>query len=144
MKLQEVFYQMTSKEGISVFEMEMAEGLPNHHCIRLQGEHAIYEGHALFLEEEKLFVFYILGGLIVPENLCEKAAWEFMKMNYGLKMGQWFIDPDSRVITLRTCQYFLQEEGLAERMHTIVADCGKLTDESYLSISKMITGMETE
>ena len=111
MTLQESFYNMASKEGISIFEMEMEGGLPSHHCIRLMGEHGMYEGHALFLEEERLFVFYILAGLLVPKDLCEKMAWELMKKNYGLKMGQWFIDPDSRVITLRTSQYLMMEDG---------------------------------
>ena len=144
MTLHNAFYEMAAKEGISVFEMEMEAGLPSHHCIRLAGDHGIYEGHALFLEDERLFVFYVLGGLIVPEEQCRELAWDLMKENYGLKLGQWFIDPDSRVITLRTSQYLLSDEGLSERMRFIVESCGKLMDESYLQLSVRLSESRTK
>ena len=140
MALKDLFYEMAEEEGISVYVMEMMEGLPDHHCIRLQGEHAIYEGHALFLEEEKLFVFYVIWGVIVPEEKCEEMAWELMKKNYELKMGQWFIDPDSRVLTIRSTQYLNgeDEEEKMQRMYEIVSNCGRLADESFLELSAML------
>ncbi len=138
MTLSESFERMAAREGISVFEMEMAEGLPNHHCIRIMGEHGIYEGHAIFLESERLFVFYVIWGVRVPEALCEKTAWELMKINYELKLGQWFIDPDSRVLTLRATQYLPEDGHAEERMREIVENCGNLADSYYPALSSMI------
>ena len=129
---------MAEREGISVFRMEMEAGLPDHHCIRIQGVHGIYEGHALFLEEENLFVFYIIWGLIAPEDKCEELAWMFLQKNYELKIGQWLIDPDSRVITLRTTQYLDKGEATAIRIRKIIEDCGRLADEFYPEISSKV------
>ena len=140
MTLRDSFYRMAEQEGISVFEVEMTGGLPNHHCIRLMGEQGVYEGHAIFLEEERLFVFYVIWGVRIPEGLCEKAAWELMKINYQLKMGQWFIDPDSRVLTLRTSQYLPEDNGnTADRMHEIVKNCGNIAETYYPGFSSLVS-----
>ena len=139
MTLRDSFYRMAEQEGISVFEIEMEGGLPNHHLIRLMGDRAVYEGHALFLEEERLFVFYVIWGLRVSEELCEKTAWELMKLNYELKMGQWFIDPDSRVLTLRATQYLPEDDGKnADRMHEIVKNCGNIAEAYYPKFSSLV------
>ena len=138
MTLQAAFYRMAENEGISVVEMETPEGTPNHHCIRILGEYGVYEGHALFLEEDQLFLFYIIWGALVPEDACEKMAWELMKRNYGLKIGQWFIDPESRVLTLRVSQYLSPNDDLPERMRRIVESCGQLADKDFREIAAEI------
>jgi hypothetical protein len=141
MTIQENFYAVAEENGITVMPFELEGGLPSHHCIRLQGEHAIYEGHAICLEDEQLFVFYVLAGLTAPaEKRAELAQW-MLERNYGLKCGAWLIDPDSGVLTVRGTQYMMGADWeKKERIGELVTACGRIADVDYPEISKLLFG----
>lgn len=137
MTIQELFYAFAEENGISVMPLEMEEGIPMHHCIRLQGEHAIFEGHAICLEEEQLFVFYVLTGMVVPEEKREKLALQLLERNYELKAGGWFIDPASGVLTVRCIQYMMGTDMEKKQMiEELVTVCGRIADVDYPQIAK--------
>ncbi len=82
-------------------------------------------------------MFYIIIGLIVPEEECEAFAWTLMKRNFALKLGQWFIDPDTRILTLRTTQFMTAGEDTVDRMYDIISECGILADEFYPELAPL-------
>jgi hypothetical protein len=139
MTIQELFYAIAEENGITVLPLELEGGLPAHHCIRLQGEHAIYEGHAICLEEEQLFVFYVLAGVTVPPEKREKLALWMLERNYELKAGAWLIDPESGVLTVRCTQYMMGADWeKKQRIEELVTVCGRLCDTDYPQIVKEI------
>jgi hypothetical protein len=139
MTIQELFYAFAKENGISVMPLEMEDGIPTHHCIRLQGEHAIFEGHAICLEKEQLFVFYVLAGMTVPQEKREQMALRLLERNYELKTGGWFIDPVSGVLTTRCTQYLMGADWEKKQfIEEIVAICGKLADEDYPALARLL------
>jgi hypothetical protein len=137
--MQEIFYAVAEDNGITVLPMEVEGGGPPHLCIRLQGEHAIYEGHAVCLEEERLFVFYVLAGLVVPEEKRQELAPLLLERNYELKCGAWMIEPQSGVLTVRSTQYMMGADWeKRERIEELVTTCGRIADLDYPVISKLL------
>lgn len=141
MTLREIFYEFTEENGITVMPLMLEHGAGEHLCIRLLGEHAIFEGHALCLEEEKLFVFYVLAGVTVPDEKKEKLALKLLERNYGLKMGSWFFDPDSGVLTVRCTQYMSGADWEKKQlMGDMITSCGRLADADYPWMMKELFG----
>ena len=96
----------------------------------ISGTNGKYAGHALCLENERLFVFFIDFGLHVRKENLPEAAQRLMDINYNLKMGNFQMDSQNGLVIVRTCQgvYGREEEqiGVIERS---VLTAGMIADK---------------
>lgn len=59
MTMKEIFAQFAEENNIPMGELKLEPEAPDQLYIRLDGENGSYEGHAMFLEEERMFIFYV-------------------------------------------------------------------------------------
>lgn len=132
MTIREVFLAFAEENEIPWGELELEPEAPNHLCIRLDGKNGAFEGHAICLEEEHIFVFYTLLGVRVPEEKKESVAAFLLGLNYRLKTGSIFIEEETGELTVRTVQYMMGADWeKRELMERLVTDCGRIADYYY-------------
>lgn len=68
MTIKELFSAFAEEYNIPWAQLNLEPEAPDQICIMIDGKNGRYEGHALCLEEEGLFVFYTLLGVRVPEE----------------------------------------------------------------------------
>lgn len=74
MTIRELFLAFAEEYKIPWVQLDLEPEAPNQLCLMIDGKNGKYEGHALCLEEEGLFVFYTLLGVRVPEEKREKLS----------------------------------------------------------------------
>ena len=141
MTMKEIFIQFAGENHIPVGELKLEPEAPDQLYIRLDGENGCYEGHAMFLEEERMFIFYVVLGVRVPEEKREPVSAWLLNLNYSLKAGQFYIEEKTGELTARTAQYMAgadwEKRDLPE---TLVLGCGRTADHFYPEIMKQIFG----
>lgn len=139
MTIEELFYKFAETEQIPVIPLELMPEAPNHLCIRIEGKSNEFEGHGICLEEERLFLFYVLLGARVPADRRERAAEYLLRLNYGIKTGGIYMEPETGELTARVTQYLYgndwEQIGLLEQ---IIRNCGIIADTYYADIMKYI------
>lgn len=141
MTLKELFQAFAREQNLPVVEAALEPEAPNQFCMYLNGKNGTFEGHALFLEEENLFVFYTLLGVQVPEEKREHLAVYLMKLNYRLKMGGIFIEDTTGELTARVSQYMAGADWeKQELMEQLISFCGRIADYYYPEIMKELFG----
>lgn len=132
MDIKDILYDFAEEEGIEIVEMKVDEDSPTHYCFHIKGNNGVYEGHALCLEDEDLFMFYILPGIIVPEDKLLDTSWQLLQRNYGLKLAKWYIEPDSHVLTVRGEQFLDGADWeMSRRIMEVIAACASVVDADY-------------
>ena len=104
MTMKEIFAQFAEENNIPMGELKLEPEAPDQLYIRLDGENGSYEGHAMFLEEERMFIFYVILGVRVPEDKREPVAAWLLNLNYRLKAGQFYIEENTGELTPTTCK----------------------------------------
>lgn len=141
MTIREIFLAFAREREIPWAELCLEPEAPNHLCIRMKGENRDFEGHAIFLEEERLFVFYTLLGVRVPAGRRERLAVFLQNLNYRLKTGTFFIEEETGELTVRIMQYMTgadwEKQELVEKL---VTDCGRTADYYYPEIMREVFG----
>lgn len=140
MTIKELFYSFAQKNNITVQEINLPEeGVPAHQCMRFQGQHAIYEGHALCLEDENLFIFHVIAGVTVPEDKKAELSRYLLEKNYSLKIGNWYIEPEGGILTVRGMQLLAGADWEKEQMiENVVTACGYIVDEGYPEVMRLL------
>lgn len=141
MTIKELFSAFAEEYNIPWAQLNLEPEAPDQICIMIDGKNGRYEGHALCLEEEGLFVFYTLLGVRVPEEKREKLSLLLMGLNYRLKTGSFFIEEETGELTVRTTQYLMGADWeKRDFLGKLVADCGKTADYYYPQIMKWMFG----
>lgn len=141
MTIREIFLAFAEEKEIPWGELVLEPEGENHLCIHLLGRNNRFEGHAICLEEEKLFVFYTLLGVRVPEEKREAVSAFLLRLNYQLKTGSFFIEEETGELTVRTVQYMIGADWeKQELMEQLVTDCGRTADYYYPTVMKQVFG----
>lgn len=141
MTIRELFEDFAREKGLPVAELNLEPEAPNQLCIMMNGENSSFEGHGVFLEEEKLFIFYTIVGVRVPKDRRERLSAYLLNLNYKLKTGGFFIEETTGELTVRTVQYMAGADWeKRELLETLVLGCGKTADYFYPRIMKEIFG----
>lgn len=141
MTLKEIFTQFAGEQKLPFVELTLEPEAPNQLCICLNGKNGNFEGHALFLEEEKLFLFYVPLGVRVPEEKREKLAWYLMRLNYRLKLGGIFVEEATGELTARVSHYMAGADWeKKEMMEQLITGCGRTADHYYPEIMRELFG----
>lgn len=139
MTIEELFLKFAEAEQIPVMQMQLMPEVPNHLCIHIEGKSNTFEGHGICLEEERLFLFYVLLGARVPADKRERAAEYLLRLNYGIKTGGVYMEPESGELTARVTQYLYGSDWeQMELMERVVRNCGVIADTYYTDIMKYI------
>lgn len=141
MTICEIFEQFARERGIPTAKLNLEPEAPDQLCIIMNGENASFEGHGVFLEEEKLFVFYTLVGVRVPKEKAEAVSRYLMSLNYRLKWGSFLIEENTGELTVRVMQYMAGADWeKRELIEELVLGCGRTADHFYPEIMKEIFG----
>lgn len=141
MDIKDILYDFAEEQGITIVQMKVDENSPVHYCFRIKGENGVYEGHALCLEDEDLFIFYVLPGIIVPEEKLMETSWQLLQRNYELKIANWYIEPDSHVLTVRGEQFLDGAEWeMRQRIIEVITACSTVMDADYPVLVKYLLG----
>ena len=141
MSLYELFQEFAKEHNLPTVELSPAPEAPKHICIQLLGENSTYEGHMLADEEERLFLFYTLLNVRVPEEKREQVAAFLLNLNYGLKIGGFYLDQESGDLTTRVCQFMAGADWeKKELMGALISLCGRMADQYYPEVMKAIYG----
>lgn len=139
MTIEKLFLKFAETEQIPVMQLELMPEAPNHLCIHIEGKSSEFEGHGICLEAERLFLFYVLLGARVPVDKRERAAEYLLRLNYGIKTGGVYIEPETGELTARVTQYLYgsdwEQMALLEQM---IRSCGLIADTYYTDIMKHI------
>lgn len=122
-------------------ELNLEPEAPNQIYILMQGKNKTFEGHALFIEDEGMFLFYTLLDAQVPENRRTDMALHLLTLNYRLKAGSFFMEEDTGMLTVRTVQYMRGADWeKRELMEKMVTDCGRTADYYYPEVMRWAFG----
>lgn len=141
MTICELFEQFAREREIPAVRLALEPEAPDQLWIMMNGENASFEGHGIFLEEEKLFVFYTLVGARVPGEKAESFSRYLMSLNYRLKWGTFLIEESTGELTVRAVQYMAGADWeKRELIEEIVLGCGRTADRFYPEIMKELFG----
>lgn len=141
MTLREIFMKFLEAHSIPWGELNLEPEAPNQLYILMQGENKNFEGHALFLEEEGLFLFYTLLDAQVPQGRREEIAYKLLNLNYGLKAGCFYMEKSTGMLTVRAMQYMRGADWeKQELMEKVVTECGQTADYYYPEVMRWAFG----
>lgn len=139
MTIKENFMAFAEKQQIPVMELKPEPPAPEHLCIRMQGEQKAFEGHALCMEEEGLFLFYTLLDVRVPKERRERLLAWLARTNYQLKTSAFYMEESTGELTVRVCQYLTGADWEKEELiGQLVSICGRTADGYYAELMKLI------
>ena len=139
MGMREIFEDFAKENKIPLAELKLEPEAPNQLCMMMNGDNGAFEGHGVFLEEEKLFVFYTLLGVRVPQDRIKEVSSYLLNLNYRLKAGQFFIEETTGELTVRVMQYMMGADWeKRELMEELVMGCGRTADYYYPELMKEI------
>ena len=141
MTIREWFEEFAREKELPVAELNLEPEAPNQLCIMMNGENGVFEGHGVFLEEERLFLFYTIVGVRIPADRRERLSSYLLSLNYKLKTAAFFIEDSTGELTVRTVQYLTGADWeKRELLETLVLGCGKTADYFYPQLMKEIFG----
>lgn len=141
MTLRELFLQFLEENAIPWGELKLEPEAPDQIYILMQGENKTFEGHALFLEEEGIFMFYTLLDAQVPQARREAMALKLLNLNYRLKAGNVYMEENTGMLTVRAMQYMCGADWeKRELMEKIVTGCGRTADSYYPEVMRWAFG----
>lgn len=139
MTIREIFETFMSANQIPMAVFETQQGTPAHLGLKLKGDHGDFESYAMCFEEERMFLFYTLLNLRVPEEKWDVMARKLMEINNTLKVGGFQLDTDTGAVTVRVTQYmFGSDLEQGAQIERLVRTCGLIADEYYLELAKIL------
>ncbi len=98
--------------------------------IGLEGTNGQFLAFALCQEEDRLFIFYVSLGVSVEDDEEEHMLPVLMELNYRLRIGAFYIDPATRVLTYRLTHYLIgRDEDCEEMLARLVTNGARIADE---------------
>ena len=139
MTIKDHFLQFTRDENIPVVQIERDMDVPDDLHIVIIGEHGRWDGIALPFEEEKLFVFYVNMGLLVPDGKREKIADWMMKKNFLYQYGGLYMDTQTgTAITRCSMLIYGSDEDKQELIRKAVYTCATIADQTYGELQELL------
>lgn len=139
MTIKDHFLQFTRDENIPVVQIERDMDVPNDLHIVIIGEHGRWDGIALPFEEEKLFVFYVNMGLLVPDGKREKIADWMMRKDFLYQYGGLYMDTKTgTAITRCSMHMYGSDEDKQELIRKAVYTCATIADQTYGELQELL------
>lgn len=135
MTLREAFEQFCTNINLPMAVVPTEGDVPEHLGIIISGENGDWDSFGMCFEEENLFVFYVDFGIQVPKEARQQVCACLNGINYQLKSGGIFMDPDSGHLMARVSQFvFGSDEEKAGQVENAVKVCAVITDAYYKKI----------
>lgn len=132
MTIKEIFLEFGRVKNIPVTVVPLGENLPEQLGIIIIGENGSYEGYAMCLEEEDLFVFYVNLGVKIPRENRGAVAQKILELNFQIKLGGFQIEPEQGQVSVRICQYLSgADQEKAQLLERVIHHCGIIADTYY-------------
>ena len=139
LNIREHFLQFTQDENIPVVQIDRDMDVPSDLHIVIIGEHGKWDGIAVPFEEEKLFVFYVNMGLIVPDGKREKIADWMMKKNFLYQYGGLYMDTQTgTAITRCSMLIYGSDEDKQELIRKVVYTSAVIADQTYEELRDLL------
>ena len=139
MTIKDHFLQFTRDENIPVVQIERDMDVPDNLHIVIIGEHGRWDGIALPFEKEKLFVFYVNMGILVPDGKREKISDWMMKKDFLYQYGGLYMDTKTGTAITRCSMYMYgSDEDKQELIRKAVYTCATIADQTYGELQELL------
>lgn len=130
MTIEEMFEKFAADRDLMFRRFSGTEDGPGQMMIGLEGTNGQFLAFAMGQEEERLFIFYVSLGVTVEEDEEDRMLPVLMELNYRLRIGAFYIDPATRVLTYRLTHYLIgRDEDCEEMMLRLVTNGARIADE---------------
>lgn len=135
MTLREAFEKFCDRLNLPMAVVPTGEEVPDHLGIIISGENGDWDSFGMCFEEENLFVFYVDFGIQVPQEARQQVCAYLNEVNYQLKFGGFFMDPEGGHLMARASQFvFGSDEEKVGQVENAVKICAVITDAYYKNI----------